>query len=305
MGCREKYKNRTFKELVVKLTSDFENKANNVSNSFYQLSILPLIATTFKKLHRILYIYNDVFLKAMKEKLNLTIPSACNQSWNTMSVSTDGRYCDSCQKEVIDFRRFSQMEIQEWFRQHHNEKTCGRFHLGQLSAPESVKHAKWTSIIIKTKVFFISLLAFSADLKATPATHQKKSLMESVPVKVHKEFRSQVTERRMTGDSTRIIQGIVVDEAQPMIGVAIKVKGTNIHVFTDQNGQFKIDLSDLADDNKPILMVSYIGYDHLEQAVNLNSDKPIRINMSQAASLLGEICVKRPNLFKRFINLFK
>jgi hypothetical protein len=64
----------------------------------------------------------------MKEKLNLTIPSGCSQSWNTMSVSTDGRYCASCQKEVIDFRKFSEMEIQEWFRRHQHERTCGRFH---------------------------------------------------------------------------------------------------------------------------------------------------------------------------------
>jgi hypothetical protein len=160
-------------------------------------------------------------------------------------------------------------------------------------------------VIIKANVFFVSLLAFSADLKATPVTKQKKALMESVPVTAHKEFKKQVAELQLTGDSTRIIQGIVVDEVQPIIGAVIKVKGTNIHAVTDQNGKFKIELSGLGDDNKLILMVSYIGYDHLEQEVNLNLNKPVRINMSEAVSILGEVCFKRPNLFKRFINLFK
>ncbi|WP_183580492.1 SusC/RagA family TonB-linked outer membrane protein [Mucilaginibacter sp. X5P1] len=61
------------------------------------------------------------------------------------------------------------------------------------------------------------------------------------------------------------VTGKVVDEkGSPLFGATVSIKGTAIGTRTDENGVFKLDVAD----KKAIIVVSYIGYQKKEIAVN-------------------------------------
>ena len=64
--------------------------------------------------------------------MKLHIPQPCPEKWENMNPSEKGRFCAGCQKEVIDFRAMSDMEIKAFFQQR-KTKTCGHFRKDQLN----------------------------------------------------------------------------------------------------------------------------------------------------------------------------
>lgn len=65
-----------------------------------------------------------------KQKLSVTKP--CNKIWEEMKPTEEGRFCNSCEKSVIDFTRMTDLEITDFFIQRKSGSTCGRFYNTQL-----------------------------------------------------------------------------------------------------------------------------------------------------------------------------
>uniref|UniRef100_F4C6Q8 TonB-dependent receptor plug n=1 Tax=Sphingobacterium sp. (strain 21) TaxID=743722 RepID=F4C6Q8_SPHS2 len=81
------------------------------------------------------------------------------------------------------------------------------------------------------------------------------------------------------------VSGKVLDEAkQPLIGVSIKVKGTNVASRTDDQGHFMINATP-----QSILSISYLGYESQEVAVGNGQDLQIVLKSIEAA--LDEVVV--------------
>ena len=64
----------------------------------------------------------------MKFKLN--IPEPCHEDWKQMSPTQKGKFCASCQKEVIDFTKLSATEIAR--KTKNAKQLCSRFTSTQL-----------------------------------------------------------------------------------------------------------------------------------------------------------------------------
>lgn len=47
--------------------------------------------------------------------LKLNVPNPCNRTWKEMLPTQRGRLCGDCAKEVIDFTKFSDDQLQAWF----------------------------------------------------------------------------------------------------------------------------------------------------------------------------------------------
>lgn len=77
------------------------------------------------------------------------------------------------------------------------------------------------------------------------------------------------------------VSGIVLNEkGKPIIGVAVRVKGTNEIVPTDQNGEFKIQVQ-----KGDILEISHIGY--LTQTKKVSIKKPMKIKMKPSNNVIS------------------
>lgn len=62
----------------------------------------------------------------------LEIKNPCSENWETMKIGLNSRFCDSCQKNVIDFTTKSREEILEYLLTRQNERVCGRIYRSQL-----------------------------------------------------------------------------------------------------------------------------------------------------------------------------
>ena len=68
----------------------------------------------------------------MAKKIQLHIPEPCHENWDNMTVADKGRFCGSCQKQVVDFSDMSDREIAQFFKKPSTGSVCGRFMQDQL-----------------------------------------------------------------------------------------------------------------------------------------------------------------------------
>ncbi|HQY12993.1 MAG TPA: hypothetical protein PK133_12300, partial [Ferruginibacter sp.] len=60
------------------------------------------------------------------QKLHLSIPDPCHENWHHMTPTQQGRYCNACAKEVVDFSMMNDTEVLNYFTRLTHEKVCGR-----------------------------------------------------------------------------------------------------------------------------------------------------------------------------------
>ncbi len=101
-----------------------------------------------------------------QEAFKLMITKPCTKNWDVMLQTSDGRHCNSCKKNVIDFSTMKDYEVKNYFLQHKDEEICGRFYSNQLDRikihlPNNILQsdiAQWKKYII------ILMICFGANL---------------------------------------------------------------------------------------------------------------------------------------------
>jgi hypothetical protein len=114
--------------------------------------------------------------------IKITIPEPCSQNWQNLTIVEKGRFCASCEKVVIDFRKMSNNELLDYFKNHQGN-VCGNFNpiqTDRLILP--LENASKTSRFAK---FFASILgiflSFNAKSQSVDST-QRKPLTEINPL---------------------------------------------------------------------------------------------------------------------------
>lgn len=71
----------------------------------------------------------------------VSIPKPCNENWKSMLPEKKGRFCNSCNKTVIDFTKMTNPEIKKYFIDNSNNKSiCGHFKLNQVEVTGNRKY---------------------------------------------------------------------------------------------------------------------------------------------------------------------
>jgi len=117
----------------------------------------------------------------MSKKLQLTIAEPCHENWENMNPDDKGKFCGSCQKQVIDFSEMSDRQVAEFFKKpiqrlSKGDSVCGRFMTDQLDREIVVprKRIPWV------KYFFqFALPAFLMSVRAS-AQNPKAKLKSDV-----------------------------------------------------------------------------------------------------------------------------
>jgi len=68
-------------------------------------------------------------------KAIVTIKQPCSEKWGDMASVNDGRFCNTCAHEVIDFSNWELADVVQYLQQAQQEKVCGRFRDSQLNKP--------------------------------------------------------------------------------------------------------------------------------------------------------------------------
>ena len=242
----------------------------------------------------------------MKKAFRISVNQPCSENFINFKKTELGGHCNRCQKEVIDFTQFSDLDIARHFT-NDNEKTCGRFRTSQLKNYEfdSVNNMN-TNLFSRTLgIASFSLLALCAT---APILAQETGNSESDNEIV---VSSDSTVKRIIFKNTYNVRGTVLDESNlPIPGVNVVLKGTSEGTSTDYDGKFefprKLEVND-------VLVFSYIGYDTKEYKVKESTSETIDITIVFDATdieLMGDVVVggaykSKRNIFQKFIALFK
>lgn len=200
----------------------------------------------------------------MKPTIRLGIATPCSQNWNQMTPDSEGRFCGSCQKTVVDFTAMDDRELLQWFATRQGP-VCGRLREDQLDhnvtpLPDRAK-SRW-----RYWNYLIAGLLFSSEAAAqtrpaNPPTSQ------SLPIRP--ETRQLMgdtilaTEKPFPTDSVR---GRVTDTAGAPIASATLMYGPKKALLTDEQGRFSIPAQKVPGNQQ--LTITAIGYQSLSITVD-------------------------------------
>lgn len=227
-------------------------------------------------------------------KLNISIPQPCHENWDAMKPEDRGRFCDSCQKNVIDFTKASDQEIVNAFQKDNN--LCGRFLNTQLNR-DLIKPEKKSPVWLAAVTAFISLIGLN-EISA-----QEPVKTGQTPIDKERALGKFIVTKPTEQIEEIYISGVILDKMGPMPGANITIKGTDAGVQTDFDGKFSIKAH-----INDTLVIQYVGYETKEIEVK-NQDK-IEVIIKEKAFFMGEVVYEKKRtffgrIFHRIGNLFR
>lgn len=221
---------------------------------------------------------------------SVTIPNPCLQPWAGMTPVSEGRFCSSCQKNVIDFSGLTDAELIDIFS-NSSSKICGRFHPDQLNRllQEPAPGRKAFPAAILTTLLSITGLSAAASRPATTVPFVQTTSPFSV---------DQSIVPPPVADTLKVITGRMVDSVQQtsLSGATVLIKGTRIGTVTDAEGNFHLNIPQDLEQQQIILRFAFIGYDSKEILVKDNL--PLKVALSvQQGQLSGEMIIVRKRTF--------
>ncbi|QES89342.1 hypothetical protein [Rhizosphaericola mali] len=77
----------------------------------------------------------------------INIENPCEEQWDSMRKNDCGRFCQLCQKTVVDFTMMSDREIIQFIENHKDERICGRVANSDLNRAlisyEMISNTSW------------------------------------------------------------------------------------------------------------------------------------------------------------------
>ena len=128
----------------------------------------------------------------MSKKIQLSIPTPCHEDWDNMTPVARGKFCGSCQKQVVDFSNMSDREIAQFFKNPSIGSVCGRFMQDQLERNIEIpkKRIPWVRYFFQmvTPAFLVSMRATAqgkVKLNTTSSAFSScsKTTGEMIPIK--------------------------------------------------------------------------------------------------------------------------
>ncbi|HEY9178508.1 MAG TPA: hypothetical protein VIN07_12490 [Flavipsychrobacter sp.] len=145
--------------------------------------------------------------------IQISIPKPCSEDWDKMTQQEQGRFCDSCQKCVVDLTNFSDGELYQYLLENKGTKACGRFRPGQLNRPIQIPHQPHSQLykwIIAAGLSLVFTIASEADVFAQAPIKQKTTITNS---------NSSTSSQHKHKDSVVLEELTIIEYKAPLMGV--------------------------------------------------------------------------------------
>ncbi len=197
--------------------------------------------------------------KAMRKNIQIAVPKPCDEKWGSFTKTSQGSFCFSCQKEIVDFTSWSDERIKAYFR-NLKGSTCGRFREDQLKAYSYGNRSRagmsWIAV-----VFAGFLLLFSS----------RNVSVQTVPKQKTEQYQSEEKKEniRKVPPATVTIIGTVTsrEDGQAMSGVKVVLKGTSTETLSNVDGKFALDLPNK--DSTQFIVFSFKGFKTVDYMHNV------------------------------------
>ncbi|TRW23826.1 hypothetical protein FMM05_11730 [Flavobacterium zepuense] len=229
----------------------------------------------------------------MPGKVQLSIPTPCHENWEAMSPTDKGRFCASCQKNVVDFTKASDRQIAVAIRE--SDTLCGRFSLSQLERDLVIPKEK-NKLWVAASAAVVTLL--------TVGNHT----LSAQTVAVTEQTDNKTDDLKLSLPELRSIKGTVVDEYElPVPGVTVTDKISKKSTQTDFDGVFSL----VAKTGDTLVFEQLILKTHETVVTDSNKYKIIMYDNSGydfSNSYFGGLTVKRTffgRIFHSIDNIFR
>ncbi len=194
------------------------------------------------------------------QKLQLSIPEPCHENWHNMAPTDQGRFCNTCAKEVVDFSMMTDTEILNYFTTLTNEKVCGRALPSQLDRTitwpkETKKRLFWYwNYIVMFFMFFAKPSVSKAQGNVQCVTEAQLNSIKAI--NINNALTCKVGEPVKIG--SRVINGKVTDiDGNPVSFATILLKNSKVGVSADAEGKYSIKVNSKSD----TLEISAAGFE--------------------------------------------
>lgn len=230
----------------------------------------------------------------------LNIPKPCSENWEAMHSTNEGKFCNLCSKQVIDFTVLTDTQIIQYFEQQQG-KTCGRLSKKQierinllLQKQENEQPNLWRIFAWALSASALTSTAVLQEVKAENIVYQEVTNKQLFTQAINTTKNDTIKECVISGKVTSIEDGTALP------GVTVMIKGSTIGTLTDIEGAYKLDISEFANQVEVIVVFSFIGMKTQEHKVNLqdtNCSMRLKVDENMSVQLLGEI-IYRGNIFQ-------
>ena len=233
----------------------------------------------------------------MKNSIRLSIENPCHEKWESFSMQSNGGFCSTCEKTVVDFTKLSDEAILAFFA-NKPARTCGRFRDDQLRSYAFNDFATVSPGRSLLRAGFLSLIFMLSIGQSYAQTEVARTTSELASAKTQ-----GTDDRRIT---SQYFSGVVKDEdGNAMAAVNIMLKGTTTGTATDAEGRFSFPVQLKAGD---VLLFSFIGYETVEYTISSQTDTTIEMKMEYQITL-GAVAVEgcyqqKETLWSKIKNLF-
>ncbi len=222
----------------------------------------------------------------------ISIPQSCHEDWHEMSQNVQGRFCNSCQKTVIDFTKLSNSEIIDILSSSKN--TCGRFNDSQLNTINNAlalhqSFFSWKKLSLAAA--FIGFIPFiKAEAKVKPEIFQRQvSQKEIKPLNdttiIYKKITGRITDTAKVG----------------LAGAVIGIKEKQVYVSANINGDFSLNIPVSNKTDSLTLSIFEVGYNKMDIKIDPFKQLEYNIEMSSVNSHLsiGIVVISKPPFYRR------
>lgn len=236
----------------------------------------------------------------MRHIKNISIQQPCNQQWQQMRLAANGRHCEVCCKTIVNFSSMTNDEVIGYLAA--NRMVCGRLDERQLKVinQQFFKNNLYTFRKLKKWGIALSFLSLFNYFKAN-AQVKVPTVQINADTKKGGQTKLAISKRISTPNDSvsRIITGQVTDkENRPIAGAHITALPTNEKVFTNNDGNFSLNLPVTAKEFR----VSFIGFDIQVIAVDTTKDIKYAIKLQETKVIMGEIVIDNPYTTKKLYN---
>lgn len=225
----------------------------------------------------------------MQPTFQINVTEPCHEDWNIMSPVEQGRYCGSCQKQVVDFTTKSYEEIISFFN-NYNGSSCGRFANEQLNRPIQAIELKPASRFIKYAASLLmpaALFSVKANAQTTPTVIGDTIAIAQIDLPEEIILGTFI---KAPPVKEKLVHGRIIDAVtnEPLRDVSVTIKGTNRGVVTGSDGRFTLAVST----GKEVVQYSFVGYETAEiKLSNVSTKNEVVLKMKQVPMLMGEVIV--------------
>jgi hypothetical protein len=234
----------------------------------------------------------------MKPAIQLNIGTPCQENWFAMTAADQGRFCQTCTKQVVDFSTMTDQQILYYLSQA-SGSICGRLAGHQLQRPlvpaaQQPKTKWWWTLLMPLLMVFDRV---SAQTQRVPGEKREIPIVPAdkilkVPANV---IVSDMIDRMMPCCFCAkgfVITGIVTDkEGTPLEGAVISVKAKEIATtITDSAGHYRLQVNE--QEGVVELSAGFVGYETLTKYVVVGRTAPIDFSLSEPVGMfMGEVVV--------------